>query len=60
MFNAGDQFPLIPLFDTDGNGDKVAPSQRGAAALKVGTVAVFTVMIMFAVLAHCPVVGVKL
>jgi hypothetical protein len=36
LFNAGDQVPVIPLFDVIGNADKLAPEQIGATAVNVG------------------------
>lgn len=59
MFNAGAQVPLILLVEVVGNGLNVVPAQIGLTAVKVGTVLLFTWMVMVAVLAHCPAVGVK-
>jgi hypothetical protein len=36
LFNAGDQVPVIPLFDVIGNAAKLAPEQIGATAVNVG------------------------
>ena len=36
LFKAGDQVPLIPLFDVVGKADKGEPAQIGATAEKVG------------------------
>lgn len=36
MLSAGDQVPVIPLTDVVGNGDKAAPAQIGATAVKDG------------------------
>ena len=59
LFNAGDQDPVIPLFEVVGSGDKVAPEQIGATALKVGMIFGLTVIVKVVVVAHCPAVGVK-
>ena len=56
---AGDQVPVIPLFDVRGRADRFSPWHIGATAVKVGTIEVFTVTVIFAVLAHCPTDGVK-
>jgi len=49
----------MPLVDVVGNGDKVAPEQMGATAVKVGVVLVLTVIVNVAVVAHWPGSGVK-
>ncbi len=36
MFKAGDQLPVIPLVDVDGNGAKVVPKQMGEIGEKLG------------------------
>jgi hypothetical protein len=59
LFKAGDQVPVNPLFDVVGNADKVAPEQIGATALNVGVMFGLTVIVNVVVVAHCPVVGVK-
>ena len=59
LSKAGDQTPVIPLFDVVGNGDKVAPEQIGATALKVGVMFGLTVIVSVVVVAHCPAVGVN-
>jgi hypothetical protein len=59
LSKAGDQDPVIPLFDVVGNADKVAPEQIGATALKVGVMFGLTVIVNVAVVAHCPAVGVN-
>lgn len=59
LFRAGDQVPAIPLLEVVGKAGIVAPAQTGATWLKVGTVLLPTVMVMVAVVAHCPAVGVK-
>ena len=37
LFKAGDHVPVIPLREVVGNGDKAAPEQIAATAVKVGT-----------------------
>ena len=59
MFSAGDQVPVIPLFDVVGNGFNVPPEQIGATALNVGVMFGLTTMVSVAVVAHWPAVGVK-
>ena len=61
MFNAGDQLPVIgvALVDDVGSGDNVAPEQIGATALNVGVMLGLTVMVIVAVVAHCPAAGVN-
>jgi len=59
LSSAGDQVPVIPLFDVVGNGLSVAPEQIGATALNVGAMFGLTVIVNVAVVAHCPAVGVK-
>ena len=52
LFKAGAQVPVIPLLEVVGNGDKVAPEQIGATALKVGVMFGLTVMVKVVVVAH--------
>ena len=59
LFNAGDQVPVIPLFDVIGNADKLAPEHIGATAVNVGVTFGLTVIVTVAVVAHCPASGVK-
>jgi hypothetical protein len=59
LSKAGAQLPVMPLFAVVGNGDKVAPEQIGATAVKVGVTFGLTVIIKVAVVAHCPAVGVN-
>ena len=49
---AGDQVPVILLFDVVGNADKVAPEQIGATALNVGVMFGLTVIVNVVVVAH--------
>ena len=59
LFNAGAHIPVIPFNDVVDNVAKGAPEQIGATALNVGKILELTVMVKVAVVAHCPVVGVK-
>ena len=59
LLSAGDHVPEIPLFDVVGNAAKVAPEQIGATAVKVGVTCGLTVIVKVVVVAHCPVLGVK-
>ena len=52
MSKAGDQVPVIPLFDIVGNADKLTPEQIAATCVKVGVVFDVTVIVMVAVVAH--------
>ncbi len=52
LFSAGDQVPLIPLFEVVGNAANVAPEQMGATAVKVGVTCGFTVIVKVVVVAH--------
>ena len=57
--SAGDQVPVIPLFDVVGNATSVAPEQIGATGVNVGVIFGLTVIVKVVVVAHCPAVGVK-
>jgi hypothetical protein len=59
LLSAGAQLPVKPLLDVVGNGDKVAPEHIGATAVNVGVMFGLTVIVIVAVVAHCPAVGVK-
>ena len=59
LLSAGDQAPVMPLFEVVGSADKVAPEHIGATALNVGVMFGLTVIVNVAVVAHCPAVGVK-
>jgi hypothetical protein len=59
LFIAGDQVPVILLLEVVGKADKLAPEQMAATAVKVGVTFEFTVMVIVAVVAHCPPSGVK-
>lgn len=60
LFIAGDQVPVILLFEVVGKAAKVSPMQIGATAVNVGVAGVeFTFIVIVVVVAHCPAVGVK-
>ena len=59
LSRAGDQVPVMPLFEVVGNADKVAPEQIGAMGVNVGVTLVLTVMVNVDVIAHCPGSGVN-
>ena len=50
---------MIPLFDVVGKAGIVAPEQYGPACVNVGVVVGFTVIVIVAVVAHCPASGVN-
>jgi Flp pilus assembly pilin Flp len=55
----GVQVPVIPLFEVVGNGDKVVPEHIGATAVNVGITFGLTGIVIVAIVAHCPTVGIK-
>ena len=61
LFNAGDHVPVIAgvFVELIGIGLNVEPEQIGATWIKVGVVSGFTVIVIVAVEAHWPFVGVK-
>jgi hypothetical protein len=59
LSRAGAHVPVMPLLEVVGNGDKVAPEQIGATALKVGVMLELTTIVNVVVVAHCPAVGVN-
>jgi hypothetical protein len=59
LSKAGDQLPVIPLFDVVGNAVSVAPAQIGATVVNAGVIFGLTVIVKIVVVAHCPAVGVK-
>jgi hypothetical protein len=59
LSKAGDQVPVIPLFDVVGNAVRVPPAQIGVTAVNVGVIFGLTVIVNVVVVAHCPAVGVK-
>ena len=56
---AGDQVPVITFVDVIGNTAIVAPEQTAATCVNSGVVFGVTVMVIVAVFAHNPAVGVK-
>ncbi len=58
LFTAGDQEPVILLFEVVGN-ERDVPEQMGSMELKVGAAGVPTLTVKVAVVAHSPAVGVK-
>lgn len=59
LFNAGDQEPVIPLVEVVGNGVSIVPVQIGETEINVGKTFEFIVIVKVAIVAHCPIVGVK-
>ena len=59
MFRAGDQLPVIPLFDVVGSAASVEPEQIAATGVKVGVTGLFTVIVSVAVVAHWLAAGVN-
>ena len=59
MFRAGDQLPVIPLFDVVGRAASVEPEQIAATGVKVGVTGSFTVIVSVAVVAHWFAAGVN-
>ena len=59
MSKAGAHEPVMPLLEVVGSVVSVAPEQIGATGVNVGVTLVLTVMVNVVVVAHCPVVGVK-
>ena len=59
MFNAGDHVPVMPLLEVVGNGAITLPEQTGGVCVKVGVTVELTVMVIVAVVAHCPAAGVN-
>ena len=59
LSKAGDQLPLIPLFEVVGKADNVVPEQMAATGVNVGVTGLFTVIVIVAVVAHWPAAGVN-
>ena len=59
LFKAGDQVPVMPLFDVVGSAGKVVPEQMGATGLNVGVMFGITVTVYVVGVAHWPVPGVN-
>ena len=49
----------MPLLEVVGSADNVAPEQIGATAVNVGVMFGLTVIVIVAVVAHCPAAGVN-
>ena len=52
LTTAGDQVPVMPLVDVNGNTGATAPEQIGATAAKVGVTFGVTVTVTVVVVAH--------
>jgi len=59
LSSAGAQVPVMPLVEVVGNGAIVAPEHIGATAVNVGVILELTTIVMVAVVAHWPAVGVN-
>ena len=60
VFNAGDHEPVMPLVEVVGKAANVPPAQIAGTAVNVGTIVFgFTVIVIVAVVAQSPAVGVK-
>ncbi len=55
----GFHVPVMPLFDVVGNAGGVAFWHREPICVKVGVTFALTTMLIVAVVAHCPAVGVN-
>ena len=52
LLRAGDQVPVIPLFDVVGSAARTSPEQIAATAVKVGITPELTTMVSVVVVAH--------
>jgi hypothetical protein len=59
LSKAGAQVPVMPLLDVVGNGERDAPEHIDATAVNAGVTFGLTVIVIVAVVAHCPALGVK-
>jgi hypothetical protein len=59
LFIGGDHVPVTSLIDVVGKDAKVAPEQIGTTCENTGVTFGFTVMVIVAVFAHNPIVGVN-
>ena len=59
LFNAGDHVPVMELLEVVGKAASVPPVQIGETAVNVGVMLELTEIVIVAVVAHCPVVGVN-
>jgi hypothetical protein len=60
LLNAGDHVPVIPFKEVVGKGDINKPEQIGAIALNKGVTLALMLIVIVAVVAHCPTLGVKI
>ena len=59
LFIAGLHVPVMPFLDVVGRAEIVAPEQYGPTAANVGVTLGLTVIVIVAVVAHSPAVGVN-
>ena len=59
LFSAGAQVPVMPVFEVVGKAERLPPAQIAATCVNVGVTFGFTVMVIVAVVAHNPAVGVN-
>ncbi len=59
LFTGKDQPPVIPFKEVVGNAPSGAPVQIGETAVNVGVMLELTEIVIVAIVAHCPVVGVN-
>lgn len=59
LFQAGLQLPVTPLVEVVAKGDAMVPAHTGGTGVNAGITTGFTVMVIVAVLAHCPAAGVN-
>ena len=59
MSIVGDHVPVIPLFEVVGNAANIAPEQIELTCVNVGVAFGVTEIVMVAIVAHNPAVGVK-
>ena len=59
LFKAGDQVPVMLLFDVVGRAVNVAPEQIAATCVNVGVTIGLTVIVIVGADAHCPAVAVN-
>jgi len=60
LSKAGNQVPVIPLLDVVGNADKTQPEQIAGTWVNIGIGCCVTEIVINVVVAHWPVVGVKI
>ncbi|MNE61537.1 hypothetical protein D3C80_1567570 [compost metagenome] len=59
MFKAGDQLPVIALFEVVGKAAKVAPAQMAGTWVNTGSITGLTVMVIVVLAAHWLAFGIK-